>query len=79
MTPEEFENKLQELFKSAPEGTVMFMTYSNDKEKRPNIFSMQGNPVDLIADLALFGKKEQHANKILTVAVMGMQAIRLAQ
>lgn len=73
MTPEEFEKKLQELIQAAPEGTTMFTIYSNQKNKRPNIFFMQGNPIDIICDLSLFAKKEEHAKRILTTAVMALK------
>lgn len=73
MTPEEFEKKLQELFQTAPEGTTIFTTYSNNKNKRPNIYFLQGNPPAITYDLALFSRKEENAKDIISMSVKAQE------
>lgn len=64
----QFEKQLQEIANNVPEGTTLFLTYSNDENSNVNIQFVHGKTIDLIADLSRFAVKNKVVRKLLTVS-----------
>lgn len=68
MKVKQFEKQLREICKNVPEGTTLFLTYSNDENSNMNIQFVHGKKIDLIADLSRFAVKNKEARKLLTAS-----------
>lgn len=69
MTPEEFETKLEELVKAAPEGTTMFCTYSNEKNSDHKIHFLRGKSIEIMYDLTIFMRNQDTVRRMLITVV----------